>query len=400
MYQGREAKHYIQAPTEDQLDEMIEGLNEYAVDHGMDSIEVLQRRPDPDGGWEATIVSHNFNFGSALRWVKEKFRPTREFDIESGELVDVEPEEDEVEKETDPKEKRRVPGFAGRLWERYKEEGEEWTREREEEEAFKGRRKKGEVGPDVLSSREQREQTETTRRMAEEAAKAAASARKGERQRAPKYAREAVEASEEAKKAEERAKLLETELYGTPHVNPVEVIRDRWGRETGRVPLAGKRRLEAIKLEAAQKRMTERGIGLMEERFKVAEEAIREKRVAKRRSKITGPARDIAKGIAGVVESVGRTGAGFGVRTEPYRMRPPALIPTPRTTTFRSPEAGPVSPGPKSPDLSALRRLQTQGVPSGPSLFPAGQTTRNKKPRKKNTFDVHLRQMRRRLFGG
>ncbi len=71
-YQGREARHHIQAPTEDQLDEMIEGLQEYAMDHGMEGIEVLRKRKDPDGGWEATVVSHNINWGAAWRSVKEK----------------------------------------------------------------------------------------------------------------------------------------------------------------------------------------------------------------------------------------------------------------------------------------------------------------------------------------
>lgn len=399
MVQGREAKHYIQAPTEDQLDEMIEGLNEYAMEHGMDSIEVLQKRPDPDGGWEATVISHNFNWGAAWKSVKEKFKPTREFDIESGELRDVEPEEEEVRQEARPRPKpggEGVSGFARRLWEKHKKETAEETE-------FEERRRRGEVRPEERSPREQRAQTETERRIFEEAAKAAERARKGERKAAPGIARKAIEAKEEARAAEERAKLLETQLYGAPHVKPEEVIRDRWGREIGRRPLAAQRREEAIKLEAAQRRMTERGISLTEERFRSAEEAIKEKRVAKRRGKILGPAREVARGIAGVVESVGRTGAGFGVRTSPYRMRPPALIPTPRATPFRAPRAGPepsMGPALRGPDLSALRTLQTQSPSSLKiSLFPTRRTSPKKKTHKRNTYNSNKRKTRRSLLG-
>lgn len=385
-YQGREARHHIQAPTEDQLDSMIEGLNEYAMDHGMESIEVLQRRPDPDGGWEATVISHNFNWGSAVSWVKSKFEPTRRFDIESGELEDVEPEEKTMDQEAvDPGKRSRVPEFLRRPWERHKEE-------RQEEREFEERRRRGEVPPGDLSPKEQRAQIETARRSSEEVAKAAQRARIEERKRRPRLARQTVEAEEEARQAEERSKLLETELYGAPHVKPEEIIRDKWGREIRRVPLAAKRRLEAAELEVAQRKMTKSGIHLMEERFRAAEEIIREKRVAKRRGKILGPAREVARGIAGVVESVGRTGAGFGVRTAPYRTPPPPLFPTRRPGQTEGTAL-------KGPDLSALRRLQTQPVGSGLSLFPTRRGTPKKGPRKKNTYKSNMKKTRRDFFG-
>lgn len=401
-YQGKEFRTHLQANSEEDLNEMIEGLQVYASEHGLEPISVLQRREDPDGGWEAIVLAHNWN---PLKWVKEKFRPTRRFDIDSGELIDVEPEEEEVKEEAEP-EGGGISGFARGLWEEHKEKQKERERERKEEEEFQERRRKGEVGPEELSPREQRAHIETARRMAEEAAKAAERARKEERKRAPRYARGAIEALEEAKKAEERAKLLETELYGAPHIRPIEIIRDRWGKKIGEKPLAGKRREEAIKLEMAQKKMTERGIGLIEERFRAAEEAIKERRVAKRRRRITGPAREVARGVAGVVEGVGRAGVGFGVRTEPYRMRPPGLIPTPRAVPFRAPRPSPgprptMGTPPRPPDLSALRRLQTQSPGALKiSLFPTGQSSTRRRPRKKNTYNANMRKMRRNLFGG
>jgi len=277
------------------------------------------------------------------------------------------------------------------LWEKHKKD----TREETE---FEERRRKGEVSPEELSPREMREQVKTARRISEEAAKAAGRARKEERKAAPGIARKAMEAKEMARAAEERAKLLETQLYGAPHEQPEEVIRDRWGREIGRRPLTAQRREEAAKLELAQRRITEKGISLTEERFRAAEEAIRERRIAKRRGKILGPAREVAKGIAGVVESVGRTGAGFGVRTSPYRMKPPALIPTMRPTPRPRQTMGPI---PQPPDLSALRRLQTQstGLPKV-SFFPAKRPPTKQKPRGRNTYNDSMRRMRRNLFGG
>jgi len=277
------------------------------------------------------------------------------------------------------------------LWEKHK-------RETAGEKEFEERRRRGEVSPEELSPRERREQLETARRVSEEAAKAAGRARREERKAAPGIARKAMEAAEMARAAEERAKLLETQLYGAPHERPEEVIRDRWGREIGRRPLGAQRREEAAKLELAQRRMTERGISLTEERFRAAEEAIKERRVAKRRGKILGPAREVARGIAGVVESVGRTGAGFGVRTAPYKMRPPALIPTMRPTPRPRQTMGPT---PQPPDLSALRRLQTQptGLPKV-SLFPTQRPPTKRKPRGRNTYNDSKRKMRRNLFGG
>lgn len=268
------------------------------------------------------------------------------------------------------------------FWERHK-------REKAEEAVYRGRRERGEVEPEELSPREQREQVETVRRRAEEAAKAAERARKEERKRAPSLAREAIEASEEARKAEERAKLLETEIYGAPLGRPEEVIRDRWGREIERRPLTAKRREEAAKLEIAQRKMTERGIGLLEERYKEAEEAIKERRIAKRRGKILGPVSAITRGVAGTVEAVGR-GLPIGVRTAPYGpARMPSVLPTPRPIEpTRPPSAGLGTP--RGMDLSHLRDLQMQT----PKISQPGR------PKGKNTYSEQMRRMRRKLFGG
>lgn len=66
-YQGREFTTTLQANTEAELGTMIKGLHDYARKMGIDDYEVIQKRPDPDGGWEATIKAHNWNPFQLLR---------------------------------------------------------------------------------------------------------------------------------------------------------------------------------------------------------------------------------------------------------------------------------------------------------------------------------------------
>jgi len=71
-YQGREITSTIQAPTEEQLDRMISGMRRYAKKEDLGPVDVLQKRQDPDGGWEAIVRSHNWN---PIKWIKEKAAP-------------------------------------------------------------------------------------------------------------------------------------------------------------------------------------------------------------------------------------------------------------------------------------------------------------------------------------
>ena len=70
-FQGKEFTANLQAPNEAELKNLIGGISRYAKQNGLESIRVVDMRPDPDGGWEAVIKAHNWN---PLTWVKEKFR--------------------------------------------------------------------------------------------------------------------------------------------------------------------------------------------------------------------------------------------------------------------------------------------------------------------------------------
>jgi len=69
-YQGREIQATLKAPTSEQLERMLAALNEYSTNYEMEEIQVLKKGKDPDGGWEAVVVAHNFN---PVSWVKEKW---------------------------------------------------------------------------------------------------------------------------------------------------------------------------------------------------------------------------------------------------------------------------------------------------------------------------------------
>lgn len=69
-YQGKEFTVLLQAPTEQKLEQMINGLKKFAYRFEMEDIKVLSKRKDPDGGWEATIKAHNWN---PIQWVKDKY---------------------------------------------------------------------------------------------------------------------------------------------------------------------------------------------------------------------------------------------------------------------------------------------------------------------------------------
>lgn len=68
-YRGKEFKMTIGAPSRVDLEDLIFAAQECAGDSGMGSFEVIDVREDPDGGYEAIVVAHNFN---PFKWVKEK----------------------------------------------------------------------------------------------------------------------------------------------------------------------------------------------------------------------------------------------------------------------------------------------------------------------------------------
>lgn len=69
-FQGREIQATLKAPTEESLENMLSELEDYAQEVELDEIQVLKKGKDPDGGWEAVVVAHNFN---PLSWLKEQW---------------------------------------------------------------------------------------------------------------------------------------------------------------------------------------------------------------------------------------------------------------------------------------------------------------------------------------
>ena len=305
-----------------------------------------------------------------------------------------------------------------------KEMGEQRKREKAEEEEFRRRRTAGEVPMEELSPREQREQTRAYEKTREVAGREAEKARREARRSAPRVAREAVRASEEARAAEERAKVLETELYGAPYQGqkfavtrdpqgretsrrklpeegyalrpeekieygpPMEVTRDRWGREIGRAPLRATRREEAARLEKGTRELTGRVMRLQLEKLEEAEEESKRVKRARRTGKVLGPAREAAGLGVRAVEEIGRGLTGFGVQTGPYQMQPPSVIPRPPRPQGPPVPEGQDLPRPRAPDLSHLRDLQRQGPRTGKSGSKG-----------KNHYQEQMRRMRKFLYG-
>ena len=68
-YQGREFETTLQAPTLKVLNKEIKDLRTYARKEGMGRVRILQKGPDPDGGFKAIVTAHNWN---PVKWVKGK----------------------------------------------------------------------------------------------------------------------------------------------------------------------------------------------------------------------------------------------------------------------------------------------------------------------------------------
>lgn len=70
-YQGKEFTCIVQTPTMEDIEFMIHDLSDYADEHGLEHFEVLNKGPDPDGGYRAIIVAHNWN---PLAWLSERYQ--------------------------------------------------------------------------------------------------------------------------------------------------------------------------------------------------------------------------------------------------------------------------------------------------------------------------------------
>ena len=79
-YQGKEITATLQAPNKTQLDKLIKGLNRYAKTNHLETVKVLSKAKDPDGGYKAIVEAHNWN---PLKVAKERYanRPTPEAKI-------------------------------------------------------------------------------------------------------------------------------------------------------------------------------------------------------------------------------------------------------------------------------------------------------------------------------
>jgi len=76
-YQGKEITATLQANTKVELNRLIAGLNRYAKTNHLESVKVLSKGKDPDGGYKAIVEAHNWN---PLKSLKEAYhnRPTPE----------------------------------------------------------------------------------------------------------------------------------------------------------------------------------------------------------------------------------------------------------------------------------------------------------------------------------
>ena len=60
-YQGKEITATLQANTKVELNKLIAGLNRYAKTNHLETVKVLSKAKDPDGGYKAIVEAHNFN---------------------------------------------------------------------------------------------------------------------------------------------------------------------------------------------------------------------------------------------------------------------------------------------------------------------------------------------------
>lgn len=107
-YQGREFTSTLQANSKAELDGLIKGMEDYSRKYGIGPLVVLQKRRDPDGGYEAVVKAHNWN---PIEWIKGKLGGERE----------ERPEEEEEERPVAPEPRAKAWGEGFTM---YGEEGE------------------------------------------------------------------------------------------------------------------------------------------------------------------------------------------------------------------------------------------------------------------------------------
>jgi hypothetical protein len=66
-YQGREFEVTLQAPTYESLEKLVVDMESVAKNNGMGEVRVLSKGKDPDGGYKAIVVAHNWN---PFKWIK------------------------------------------------------------------------------------------------------------------------------------------------------------------------------------------------------------------------------------------------------------------------------------------------------------------------------------------
>jgi hypothetical protein len=371
-YQGREVTATVQAPTEESLGILIQELNEYALETGMDPVVVLQSGPDPDGGFRAVLTAHNSNL---ISWIKEK---------------------------------------ASGLF------------PSKEEREFRQRQERGEIPVGALSPEELKRQEKARLEYSKSAAEAARKARSEQFKSQEELAKQQFKSTEEARLAEERAKILETEAYGQPlqakffavkrdpksyKITGVEdlgadldmaqkrvgelrssspgswslvqgrgVVYDSSGRPIGiqGMPKGGAREFGAqvakttYETGMAQMRMT----GTL---AKAQEEELKNILAKRKREKILGPIKAVTREVEGVVTDVSRVAGSLGGPLKgPAYPRVPTSVP--RLT--------------QGPSLAHLRQTTVPGGGISPLAKPGGGPT---KGRKSNYYE-QMRRLRRMLF--
>ena len=145
-YQGKEFRTYIQANSEEALDEMIGQTQKYSKRVRTGPIRLLEKRHDPDGGWEATIVAHNWN---PIRWIKEKFggkREGEEPELSYEEKLDIGEEEELLKVRKEQLEEEKAVREAEEKVEEAEESEEIKPDEKESSEKEELRRLTGKLG--------------------------------------------------------------------------------------------------------------------------------------------------------------------------------------------------------------------------------------------------------------
>ena len=69
-YPGNAGTFILQGPNKEEVHEKLKILEHACLEMGMKEFEIVDDRPDPNGGWKCLILSHNFN---PVTWASEKF---------------------------------------------------------------------------------------------------------------------------------------------------------------------------------------------------------------------------------------------------------------------------------------------------------------------------------------